>query len=100
MLRPVMGKEILQTTDTPQEPEPRISIYPNPATEYFQVEWPPMTSTEEWELSLMDLHGRIIYRSPGSESIHNIGHLREGIYILRMTQKGVQQLSRKLMIIR
>jgi hypothetical protein len=100
MLRPVMGKKILQTTEIPPGPEPRISIYPNPATEYFQIEWPPMTVVEEWELSLMDLHGRIIYSSPGRESLHNIGHLTEGIYILQLTQKGIRQLSRKLMIIR
>ena len=100
MLRPLMGKRIDLPADLAKPVEPQVNVYPNPAVEYFQLDWPQTENPEEWELSLYDLHGRTIYRAMGSESVHPIGHLPEGIYILRLVSAGGQTLSRKLMIIR
>jgi hypothetical protein len=100
MLRPVMGKKIVASAGLPGLDSPPVSIFPNPAMDYFQVDWPPPEDPGEWEISLSDLHGRTLYRARGSDANHDIGHLPEGIYILRLDHQRKKVISLKLMIIR
>ena len=100
MLRPVMGKQIKNPAGLQKPREILVNVFPNPAREFFQVDWPMTEDPDEWELSLLDLRGRMLYRARGSQNVHAIGHLPEGIYILRLNHAGRPNLSRKLLIIR
>ena len=95
-----MGKKLGPSAGFPELESPQVGIFPNPAMDYFQLDWPLSEDPGEWELSLSDLHGRTLYRARGSDPFHEIGHLPEGIYILRLNHVRHKVISRKLMIIR
>lgn len=71
------------TTTAVDEPgkEPEVKIYPNPATEYFQIQNPEQVST----LQIYNIVGSRLHAQPvsGSEKI-SVGHLPDGMYLVRL----------------
>ena len=105
MIRPIMGKAL------PSEPAPAgiensqenlLKIYPNPASTYFFLDFPDVISPREWSVTLYDLQGKTVYKSrvDNAHQQHQISHLTNGLYILRLDQNGQIKASRKLMIAR
>lgn len=61
--------------------EPEVKIYPNPATEYFQILNPAQVSS----VQIYNIVGSRLHAQPvsGSEKI-SIGHLPDGMYLVRL----------------
>ncbi|MFC2115171.1 T9SS type A sorting domain-containing protein [Bacteroidota bacterium] len=100
MVRPVMGKELSWPVVKKEIPEIQMQVYPNPANDRFYLEISRDGSAGEWKLSLYNLHGKLVYESPAARHSHYIGHLTEGFYIIRLSQRGIFKASSKLMIVR
>lgn len=100
MLRPVLGKRPEQPAGLNIQDDPGVRVYPNPAAEYFLVEWPPVENPSQWKISLIDLHGKIHYRARGDVASHPVDQLPQGFYILRLDKNNSRSWSRKLMILR
>lgn len=66
----------------------RIKIHPNPARDYFQVEWEGGASAE---LQLFDLTGRVVLSQSISSECNrvNVSGLNAGMYVGRMVVGGV-----------
>ena len=82
MLRPYFGDS--EPTALPQEQHPMVRIYPNPTRDILRIEG------KIDEVILYDLLGNRISHSPGSGSVIelDLGHLKEGVYILRGCSDG------------
>ena len=65
----------------------RIKIHPNPARDYFQVEWEGGASAE---LQLFDLTGRMVLSQSISPECNrvNVSGLNTGMYVGRMVAGG------------
>jgi PKD repeat protein len=65
----------------------KISVYPNPASEFVQLALPEVVS-EHAMLSLYDLNGKLIREIawPKAQQIHGmkIANLKPGVYVLRL----------------
>jgi len=77
-----------------------ISIYPNPASEKINVEF-PSNSGKISTLQLINQEGKIVKQivtQPGSNSIEiSVGNLQRGIYFLKLGD-GDSQITRKVII--
>ncbi len=102
MLRPLMGRELSWPASAPEIPEPRIRVYPNPASEVFYLELPPGEAAGEWTVNLYNLQGKLVYsgRSTEGQSPHYTGELPGGLYIVRVSRNGIFRASSKIMILR
>lgn len=72
---------------------PRYSVSGNPFSRSILVErlLPLQADGDEWNVQLLDLHGRLLAaESSGSHYIYltNLGHLANGIYLLRASQRN------------
>jgi hypothetical protein len=110
MIRPVMGRELAWPVPVPEtnySGQLPLQLYPNPARDYFYLELPPDAGRGNWSVSLFNLQGRLVYRSPenpvmnfyGNNS-HFIGDLPEGMYIVKVDRDGIGRANSKLMIVR
>jgi hypothetical protein len=102
MIRPIMGRAL--PTDpapvgTEEASETILRLYPNPASAHFYLDLPDAMDREEWSVTLYNLQGKTVYKK-WADYQHQIGHLPDGIYILRLDQHGILRASRKLMIAR
>ncbi len=102
MIRPIMGKAL--PTDPPAgintSPERLIKIYPNPAHSFFTLEIQDVAHPEEWSVTLYDLQGKTVYMNRADQQYHQVSHLSDGIYILKLDHKGIFKASRKILIAR
>jgi hypothetical protein len=95
MLRPVLDKGVA-TSEPKQSENGLFSIYPNPATGIVYA------SGEFQVLEIIDLNGRIVYKSKNLDlikGIHSIDlqHLPKGIYLVRAFYPKFVQ-TRKLLL--
>ncbi len=100
MIRPLMGKKISWPASRQEFPEIKLQVYPNPATDWINLEMPMADIPWEWSLDIFNLQGKLVYKGEASEQTHYTGDLPEGLYIIRVSQKGIYRASSKLMIIR
>jgi len=100
MLRPLMGKMIDLPAGLPERSELQVGLFPNPARDYFRLDWPPGENPAEWDLALIDLQGRIHYRAKGDQVRFSTEQLTRGMYILRLNHSNRRVVSRKLMILK
>ncbi|MGX9985927.1 T9SS type A sorting domain-containing protein [Soonwooa purpurea] len=61
----------------------RISIYPNPTTEYFKLNLPEESLTKNTKVELYDTAGRLV-KSFGLEKEYKISDLKNGIYMIKI----------------
>lgn len=74
-----------------------LQVYPNPATDQFQISLP--INTEVYALQLLDITGRIIQQWPlfkqaASKQIFDIRQQADGIYLLRLETAEGSYLGR------
>lgn len=83
MIRPVVGDplKITSINDTYYRNKNLISIWPNPATDYVNVNLGELKLSGLIYITVMDLSGRELIKVPFSERIE-ISSLHEGIYII------------------
>jgi hypothetical protein len=89
MIRPVLGDRLKVTSvnDSYYKDKSKISIWPNPASDYFNVDTGERPISGSAYVSVLDLSGRELIRVPYSERI-DISSLHEGMYIVITTFNG------------
>lgn len=78
-----------------------IQVYPNPANEYINIDFPASPDVKIVKISLMDFSGKEILTIFGGSSRLKTNDLKEGIYLLKFwieTQDGLQNKVVKVII--
>jgi type IX secretion system substrate protein len=83
MIRPVVGAPLLSTAinDTYYRNKNLINIWPNPASDYININTSDLRITEQSRVTILDIYGRKLIDITASERI-DISSLHSGVYIL------------------
>jgi hypothetical protein len=83
MIRPVVGDPLIATTievpDAEPDPAREIRYWPNPATDYINLEFNDLALSGSALVSIIDLQGRELINVPYSDRI-DISSLKAGLY--------------------
>lgn len=76
-----------------------ISIYPNPASQYFQLEV-NTSGSHSYVITLLDISGRLQFkkRVGSQDEIIQISHLKHGMYYWKIENENERFFSGKMMI--
>jgi len=90
MIRPVVGAPLIITSinDTYYKNKNFITIWPNPANDYVNIDPGEMQLYGSSHITLTDLNGHELMKVPFNERI-DISSLHEGIYFLIITSNGL-----------
>jgi hypothetical protein len=84
--------KVLSAMDNP------LSIYPNPSSQYFTIEW---KGAENGEAQLLDIQGRVLQRltlSQGIGILNTDGHLPNGMYLIRVQSGQGEVRTQKVLL--
>ena len=89
MIRPVVGSPLLITSikDTYSKNKNLMSFWPNPATDYININTGEVQLYGSAFISITDLNGHELIKVPFSERV-DISSLHEGIYFLIISMNG------------
>ncbi len=89
MIRPVVGSPLLITSikDTYSKNKNLMSFWPNPATDYININTGEVQLYGTAFISITDLNGHELIKVPFSERV-DISSLHEGIYFLIISMNG------------
>ena len=89
MIRPVVGDlpKVTSVNDTYYINNNRISLWPNPATDYINIDRGELELSGLTYVTVMDIYGRELLKVPFSERI-DISSLHDGIYIVITSLNG------------
>jgi hypothetical protein len=89
MIRPVVGAPIKATSsDDVNPPDPkRYTIWPNPASDYINLNCSDLALSRSAFISIIDMQGRELLKVPYSERI-DISRIRPGIYTVITISEG------------
>jgi len=89
MIRPVVGSPLLITSikDTYSKNKNLMSFWPNPATDYININTGEVQLYGSAFISITDLNGHELIKVPFSERV-DISSLHEGIYFLVISMNG------------
>ncbi len=89
MIRPVVGDPLKTTSidDTYYHNKNTFRLWPNPASDYINIDWNELAISQSAYVTFIDINGRELMKVPYSERI-NISSLSEGIYIVITTING------------
>ena len=89
MIRPVVGDPIKTTSinDIFHKERKLINVWPNPVTDYINIDAGDQLLTGLSYISIIDLNGRELIKVPFSEQI-DVSTLNEGIFIIIATLNG------------
>jgi hypothetical protein len=81
LIRPVMGHKLKTTSsdDSDVTETKTFKVWPNPASEYINLEFSDLLQAKSTFISIIDLYGRETMKVPYSEHI-NISALKPGVY--------------------
>jgi len=82
MLRPFLYREPT-SADDPSEVSGTLLIYPNPASEWIHIQWPPDHLETGRRLEIFDSAGRLVMSSAEFTESYNVSFLHPGIYYVR-----------------
>jgi hypothetical protein len=90
MIRPVVGKalKITAINDIKLKERNLISVWPNPASDYINIDMGTRNSHEPVYVTIFDIQGREILKVLFNEKI-DISSLHEGIYIIVTSVNGI-----------
>ncbi|UCH14741.1 MAG: T9SS type A sorting domain-containing protein [Bacteroidales bacterium] len=77
-----------------------ISLYPNPASEYINIQFPLSLNDSPVSVSIYDFFGKPVYISDEISPVINISGLKPGLYILRIAGLELDAINRKFIISR
>lgn len=97
MIRPVVGYplKITAVNDIYYKNQKQLSIWPNPATDYINVDPGELQLSGLAYITVMDIYGRELIKIPFSNQI-DISSLHEGIYIIQTRINGRTLSSNRL----
>jgi hypothetical protein len=84
--------KVLSAMDNP------LSIYPNPSSQYFTIEW---KGAENGEAQVLDIQGRVLQRltlSQGIGILNTDGHLPNGMYLIRVQSGQGEVRTQKVLL--
>ncbi len=86
MIRPVVGHKLKTTSSDDAEVIDKGSfrLWPNPASEYINLEYGDLLFSNSSYITILDLYGRELIKVPYNERI-NISSLKPGIYTVIAT---------------
>ena len=86
MIRPVVGHKLKTTSsdDTEVIDKGSFRLWPNPASEYINLEYNDLLFSHSSYITILDLYGRELIKVPYNERI-NISSLKPGIYTVIAT---------------
>jgi hypothetical protein len=89
MIRPVVGHKLKTTSSDDTEVIDRKSfrLWPNPASEYINLESDDLLLSHTFYITILDLYGRELMKVPYNERI-NISSLKPGIYTVIATSSN------------
>lgn len=98
LMRPVMGRKDLatHTEEVPLLPTNQGKVYPNPASNYLEVDLPEKNIDA---IKIIDSSGRLCKQWQQPVGTLSVADLREGIYLLIISQ-GNRQITHKIIISR
>jgi hypothetical protein len=82
MLRPFLYREPTSAEDR-SEGIVSLLVYPNPASEWIHVQWPPSPGNTERRLEIFDAAGRLVMSSVEITESYSVSSLRPGVYYIR-----------------
>jgi hypothetical protein len=94
MVRPVMGKSLLTSESIHQELS-GFKIYPNPADDYIQVDYPEGFDLNSMIIEIFDIHGRAILHSGYHTTRIDLSGLSPGVYFLRIRNQSSVVVTKK-----
>lgn len=89
------------TSINPIESLLKVTVYPQPATDFFVIELPNLSSENIYQLSVHSLNGKELLSQDivGPQAIVKCKQLKPGLYILRLISKDAKiQFSSKLTV--
>jgi hypothetical protein len=89
MIRPVLGAPIKTTSSDDVNPPDikRYTIWPNPASDYINLNFSELALSRSAFVSIIDLQGREVMKVPYSERI-DISRIKPGIYTVITISEG------------
>ena len=100
MMRPVFSTQEHATGIATMASGPGIlKVYPNPAGEQLYVRVPEALSGENGTLTIYDITGRQAFTENVSHSIY-VGHLKPGIYLIKLVMQSGQVLVSRFIVSR
>ena len=98
LIRPMIGSDmILSTPERSEDNKEELSIYPNPAQNWFVVGNENLRNNPDVILQVLNIYGQTIIKRKGIPSQVNISNLEPGMYIVRI-DNGNRYYSAKLLI--
>lgn len=91
LIRPMVGPDMILTdiTEFEFENDPDVLlIYPNPASNRFSVELTQSITDQNITVTMYNLYGAEVLEHKGKTSNIFIGHLTEGLYIVKVRNHG------------
>jgi hypothetical protein len=74
---------------------PRVSIYPNPAQDYFQIKTNNSLLKLE-EVHVYNINGRRVKRLNGQNKTLDIADLKTGVYLVQTITESDETITKKL----
>ncbi|MCX6333841.1 MAG: T9SS type A sorting domain-containing protein [Bacteroidia bacterium] len=88
MIRPVTGPPLATSiNDVPYRNRTTLHFYPNPASDFITIDDEEMILSGEIYISIVDLQGREVIKTPLAERI-DISSLHDGMYIIIASRNG------------
>lgn len=98
MMRPLVTSKLdytLNITHFKESETPDFSIYPNPASSIFSVDF--CESQREASIHVMDMNGRMLIQGNVMQH-YDVTRLKAGIYFVRMINNGSEVGTKKLIV--
>ncbi len=89
LIRPIVGSElVLSAPENPQDNKAQLSIYPNPANNWFSIGNADLLDDQNSKLQLISMFGQTVKSHTGIPVRISTTGLQTGIYIVRVESKG------------
>lgn len=98
MMRPIVTSKLDYTLNIPTIARPNkvdFSIYPNPATSSFTIDF--QSENNDAEVYLLDMNGRVLFHGDIVDS-YDVSFLNAGMYFVRLMNNGVEVGTKKLIV--
>lgn len=94
---------LVPVTRIPEIAASGISVFPNPFSEILHVSLPP--GNVPVTLDITDIRGRLLLSLQPQEQLHrdisiNLGTLKDGIYLIKITREGKMTVVKKIIKVR
>jgi hypothetical protein len=100
MIRLLFGtKELSSSLKKPiKNDEESLILYPNPASEFINIQYPFAFENYQLTVSIYDYLGKMVYLSTEFTPVINISGYKPGLYILSVSRPGFKPINRKFII--